>query len=79
MTGVPPGAVAQLGAQRRARPPRQGGGAALHLRLHRQRRDAVDPAQDLSRAHHLFRRAEPCEHDRGGAAERRRQADLSPQ
>ncbi len=32
-----------------------------------------------SRADHLFRRAEPCEHDRGRSAGRRREADLPAQ
>ena len=71
--------LSQAARGRACRPARQGSGAALHLRLHRQRRDALDAAEAVPRPHHLFRRAEPRLDDRGRAPQRRGQADLPAQ
>ena len=64
---------------RARRPARQGGGAAVHLRLRLQRGDAVDAAQDPAGPDHLLRRAEPRLDDRRHPQRRRPAPDLPPQ
>ena len=58
---------------RAGRPARQGGRAAVHLRLCLQRGDAGDPAEDPAGPDHLLRRAEPRLDDRRHPQRRRRE------
>ena len=64
---------------RARRPARQGGRAAVHLGLRRQRHHARHPAEAAARLHHLLGREEPRLHDRRHPQRRRREADLAQQ
>ena len=64
---------------RTGRTARQGGGAAVHLRLRLQRRHPGDPGQDPAGPDHLLRRAQPCLDDRGHPPWRHGQICLPPQ
>ena len=61
------------------RPARQGGGAAVHVGLRRQRHHAGDAAQAAAGADHILGRQEPRLHDRRHSQRRRREGDLAQQ
>ena len=67
-------ALSRRARGRARRPARQGSGAAVHLGLRRQRRDAGDAAQAAARRRHLLRREEPRLDDRRHPPRRRAEA-----
>ena len=64
---------------RAGRPARQGSGAAVHVGLRLERRDAGDAGEDSAGPDRLLRRAQPCLDDRRHPPRRHREAHLPPQ